>query len=69
MFTKQEAIDKVEDTSCCPRCRYLAAGYILRGYWKNIDASTISKADRIRWNKEKINQIIFVLRVVFLLVM
>jgi hypothetical protein len=49
---KQEAIDLVEDISLCPRCRYQAAGYILRGYWKNIGASTITKADRIRWADE-----------------
>lgn len=51
-MTKREAIELVEDSSRCPRCRWIAAGYILRGYWKNIDNSTITKADRIRWQEE-----------------
>jgi len=51
-MTKQEAIELVEDSSRCPRCRYQAAGYILRGKWKNVGASTVNKADRIRWQPE-----------------
>jgi hypothetical protein len=51
-FTKQEAIELVEDNSRCPRCRYLAARAILSGKWKMVCASTVNKADRIVWSGE-----------------
>lgn len=47
-MTKREAVELVEDSSRCLLCRWQAAGYILRGYWKRVDASTVAKADHIR---------------------
>ena len=49
---RQEAIELVEESHRCPRCRWLAAGYILNGKWKRVDDSTVSKADKIRWKPE-----------------
>jgi hypothetical protein len=46
-FTKAEALELINDSGRCARCRYLAAGYIVRGYWK-VDDDAMSRASKIR---------------------
>jgi hypothetical protein len=46
-FAKAEALELINDSGRCARCRYLAAGYIVRGYWK-VDDDAVSRASKIR---------------------
>jgi ribosomal protein S27AE len=46
-FTKAEALELINNRLRCARCRYLAAGYIVRDYWK-VDDDAMSRATKIR---------------------